>query len=36
MLTTTGEPSSLTEAMSDNNWKRVIDHEFDALVKNKT
>jgi hypothetical protein len=24
------------EGMSDNNWKRAIDHEFDALVKNKT
>jgi hypothetical protein len=36
MLTTTGEPSSLTEALSDANWKKAMDHEFDALVKNKT
>jgi hypothetical protein len=36
MLTTTGEPSSLTEALSDANWKKAMDHKFDALVKNKT
>jgi hypothetical protein len=36
MLTTTGVPSSLTEAFSDANWKKAMDHEFDALVKNKT
>jgi hypothetical protein len=36
MLTTTGQPSSLTEALSDANWKKAVDHEFDALVKNKT
>jgi hypothetical protein len=35
MLTITGEPSSLTEALSDANWKKAMDHEFDALVKNK-
>jgi hypothetical protein len=35
MLTTTGEPSSLTEALSDANWKKAMYHEFDALVKNK-
>jgi hypothetical protein len=35
MLTTTGQPSSLTEALSDANWKKAVDHEFDALVKNK-
>jgi hypothetical protein len=36
MLTTTGEPSSLTEALSDANGKKAMDHKFDALVKNKT
>jgi hypothetical protein len=35
MLTITGEPSSLTEGLSDANWKKAMDHEFAALVKNK-
>jgi hypothetical protein len=36
MLTTTGEPSNLSEALSDKCWKKAMDIEFDALVKNKT
>jgi hypothetical protein len=34
MLTTTGEPSSLDDALNDNNWKQAMDAEFDALMKN--
>jgi hypothetical protein len=36
MLASTGEPTSLTEALNDGNWKKAMDCEFDALVKNKT
>jgi hypothetical protein len=33
MLTITGEPSSLSVALSNDNWKYAMDIEFDALVK---
>jgi hypothetical protein len=36
MLTTTGEPSHLIEALDDGNWKVTMDAEFDAVVRNKT
>jgi hypothetical protein len=36
MLTTIGEPSNLADTFSDSNWKRVMDAEFDALVRNKS
>jgi hypothetical protein len=36
MLASTGEPTSLIEALDDANWKKAMDCEFDALVKNKT
>jgi hypothetical protein len=36
MLTTTGEPSHLNEALHDSNWKAAMDTEFDGLVQNKT
>jgi hypothetical protein len=35
MLTTTGEPSNLDDALSDSNWKQVMDAEFSALMSNK-
>lgn len=35
-FTTTGEPSNLDEAFSDSNWKRAMDCEHMALIKNKT
>jgi hypothetical protein len=35
LLTTSGEPTSIDEALDDKNWKKTMDLEFDALVKNK-
>jgi hypothetical protein len=35
MLASTCEPTSLTKALIDGNWKKAMDCEFDALVKNK-
>jgi hypothetical protein len=32
----TREPKTLHEALSDSNWKSIMDEEFSALVKNKT
>jgi hypothetical protein len=34
MLTTTGEPFNLFEALSDKCWKEAMDIEFDVLIKN--
>jgi hypothetical protein len=36
MIASTGEPSNLTEALTDSNWKSSMDTEFDTLVRNKT
>lgn len=36
MLTTTGEPQNLDEALTDKNWKDAMDAEFTALLENKT
>jgi hypothetical protein len=35
MLALTGEPHNLAEALSDCNWKKAMDYEYDALIKNK-
>jgi hypothetical protein len=35
-LMATREPKMLHEALSDSNWKSIMDEEFSALVKNKT
>jgi histone deacetylase 1/2 len=35
-LTTTGEPKKLSEALTDENWKRAMQYEYDALVANNT
>lgn len=35
-LTTSGEPWSTEEALSDNNWKKAMDVEYGALMHNKT
>ena len=35
-LTTTSEPSSLHEALSDTKWKMAMNDEYGALIKNKT
>jgi hypothetical protein len=36
MLSITGEPHNLSQALLDSNWKKAMDVEYDALVKNKT
>jgi hypothetical protein len=32
----TGEPSSITEALSDSHWKAAMDEEYHALITNQT
>jgi hypothetical protein len=36
MLTSTGEPSKITEALGDDKWKEAMQQEYDALIQNKT
>jgi hypothetical protein len=36
MLTSTGEPESLENALQDSKWKKAIEEEYIALMKNKT
>ncbi|XP_020150741.1 uncharacterized mitochondrial protein AtMg00820-like [Aegilops tauschii subsp. strangulata] len=36
LLTATGEPKNLSEALTDPNWKHAMQDEYDALVANKT
>jgi hypothetical protein len=36
MFSITGEPSNLAQALLDSNWKKAMDVEYDAPVKNKT
>jgi histone deacetylase 1/2 len=35
-LAATGEPSTVSEALRDPQWKHAMDVEFEALIKNKT
>jgi histone deacetylase 1/2 len=36
LLTSTGEPTNLREALTDENWKFAMQDEYDALIANKT
>jgi hypothetical protein len=36
MISITGEPSNLSQALLDNNWKKAMDVDYDALMRNKT
>jgi hypothetical protein len=36
MFTSTGEPSSLAEALENEHWKKAMDEEYEALTENKT
>ena len=36
MLCVSGEPAKLRDALGDPKWKRAMDEEYDALMKNKT
>jgi len=36
LLTATGEPHDLNEALSNKQWKQAMDNEYEALQKNKT
>jgi hypothetical protein len=36
MLTSTGEPQTLEEALGNKNWKEAMDVEYNALIKNNT
>jgi histone deacetylase 1/2 len=36
MLTSTGEPRNISEALDDNKWNHAMQEEYDALIKNKT
>jgi histone deacetylase 1/2 len=36
MLSSTGEPLNLTEALSDSKWRQAMEEEYNALIENKT
>lgn len=36
LITASGEPQNLEEAMTDKNWKSAMDDEYSALMRNKT
>ena len=36
LLTSTGEPCSLSEALDDPKWKSAMEEEYEALIQNKT
>ena len=36
LLTSTGEPSSLSDALDDPKWRKAMEEEYDALLQNKT
>jgi histone deacetylase 1/2 len=36
MLSSIGEPYNLTEALTDQNWRQVMEEEYNALMENKT
>jgi histone deacetylase 1/2 len=35
-LVASGEPSNLDDALKNENWKRAMDEEYEALMVNKT
>jgi hypothetical protein len=36
LLTSSGEPNHLDEALGDSRWKSAMDQEYNALLKNNT
>jgi hypothetical protein len=36
MLSSTGEPHNLIEAVADQNWRQAMEEEYNALIENKT
>lgn len=36
MLCVTGEPTKLEDALGDTRWKKAMDEEYFALMRNKT
>jgi hypothetical protein len=36
MLSSIGEPYTLTEALGDPNWRKAMEEEYNALIQNKT
>jgi histone deacetylase 1/2 len=36
LLSSTGEPHTLTEALNDPNWRKAMEEEYAALLDNKT
>jgi hypothetical protein len=36
MLSSTGEPSNMTEALANTNWRKAMEEEYNALLENKT
>jgi hypothetical protein len=36
MLSSTGEPYNLTEALADQNWRQAMEEEYNALIENNT
>jgi hypothetical protein len=36
MLTSTGEPSNISEALGDHKWQQAMQEEYNALLQNKT
>jgi histone deacetylase 1/2 len=36
LFSSTGEPSTLSEALDDSRWRQAMDEEYNALMKNKT
>lgn len=36
LLSSTGEPCNIVEALEDSNWKQAMDTEYNALMKNNT
>jgi hypothetical protein len=36
LLTSSGEPNHLDEALGDSRWKSTMDQEYNALLKNNT
>ena len=36
LLTSTGEPRNIKEALDNATWKQAMDEEYDALMQNKT
>jgi hypothetical protein len=36
LFSSTGEPSTLSEALDDSHWRKAMDEEYKALMENKT